>query len=185
MDLNDKTDAELVRMALRNRNDFCFLIEKYSSKLSRYIFRLSNAPKEDIDDILQEVFIKVYKNLNDYDCDLKFSSWIYRIAHNQLMDFYRRKKTRPQVLIAQDDYDFFDIIGESFDLANCAQNQDDKKRILETLDKLDGKYKEVLVLRFLEQKDYKEISDILKKPEGTVATLINRAKKQFKELYGK
>jgi len=50
------------------------------------------------------------------------------------------------------------------------------------LNKLDDKYKEVLVLKFLEEKDYKEISDILQKPLGTVATLINRAKKQFKSI---
>jgi len=183
METSQKTDAELVQMALRNHNDFLFLIERYSPKLTRYISRISNASSEDIQDVLQEVFIKVYKNLNDYDCDLKFSSWIYRIAHNQLMDFYRKKKSGPKILLSNDDYDFFDIIGENFDLISHAQNDDDKKNVLETLEKIDGKYKEVLVLRFFEQKDYKEISDILKKPEGTIATLINRAKKQFKDLY--
>lgn len=183
MENDQKTDQELVSLALSNPNDFSFLIERYSPKLTRYIYRTTRIGQEDVDDILQDVFIKVYKNLNDYDSDLKFSSWIYRITHNQLMDFYRKKNARPQVLVSNDDYDFFNLIGQSFDLIGEAQKQLDKEKVLQTLNKLDGKYKEVLVLRFLEQKDYKEISDILKKPEGTIATLINRAKKQFKELY--
>ena len=57
----------------------------------------------------------------------------------------------------------------------------DKQLITDILNSLDYKYKEILELKFLEEKDYREISDILKKPLGTIATLINRAKKQFKK----
>jgi RNA polymerase sigma-70 factor (ECF subfamily) len=183
MDNSQKTDNQLVQMALENRNDFSLLIERYSPKLQRYILRLGKISNDDCQDILQDVFIKVYKNLNDYDSDLKFSSWIYRIAHNQVIDFFRKNNVRPHVLVSNEDYDFFDIIGESFDLISDAQRDFDKQRVLACINKLEEKYKEVLMLRFLEQKDYKEISDILEKPEGTIATLINRAKKQFKTVY--
>ena len=185
MDNSQKTDNQLVQMALENRKDFSLLIERYSPKLQRYVLRLGRINSDDCQDILQDIFIKVYKNLNDYDCNLKFSSWIYRIAHNQVIDFFRKNSARPHILISNEDYDFFDIIGENFDLLSDAQKEFDKKKVLECIDKLDEKYKEVLMLRFLEQKDYKEISDILEKPEGTIATLINRAKKQFKEQYGR
>lgn len=182
MEISQKTDNELVAMALRNPHDFSFLIERYSPKLSRYVLRMGRISQDDCQDILQDIFIKVYKNLNDYDDSLKFSSWIYRIAHNKTIDSFRKNSARPQIAISNDDYNFFDMIGESFDLSSMAQRQDDKEKVLKILEMLDEKYKEVLVLRFLEQKDYKEISDILQKPEGTVATLINRAKKQFKDL---
>jgi RNA polymerase sigma-70 factor (ECF subfamily) len=128
---------------------------------------------------LQEVFIKVYRNLNDFDQSLKFSSWIYRIAHNEVISHYRKMKSRPK-LITTDNDEWLKTIAGSDDLEKELERKFTSEEIRNILSKIDAKYREVLVLRFLEEKDYKEISDILEKPMGTVATLINRAKKQFK-----
>ena len=126
--------------------------------------------------------MKVYRNLNDFDQSLKFSSWIYRIAHNQVVSNWRKTKSRPQVLKFEADEDFLKFIAADGDVASDVERRfagEDVRRIINSLDE---KYREVLVLKFLEGKDYREISDILQKPLGTVATLINRAKKQFAKV---
>lgn len=179
-DLISKTDEELVALSLDNQNFFAYLINRYQKKLARYIQRISGLSVDDVDDVLQDVFIKTYKNLNDFDSRLKFSSWIYRIAHNQVISNFRKINSRPQLLVLEDDEGFLENIASEFDLEEAIDMKSNKKMILDVIASLDYRYKEVLELRFLEEKDYNEISDILKKPKGTIATLLNRAKKQVK-----
>jgi len=90
------TDEELVKLALEDQAVFLWLVERYRAKLLRYINRLTNVNDDDAEDILQDVFIKVYLNLNDFNGDLKFSSWIYRITHNQVISRHRRLKAHPE-----------------------------------------------------------------------------------------
>lgn len=180
----NKTDNELVILSLKNEDYFLYLIERYEKKLLSYILRISSFSKEEAEDILQEVFIKTYRNLNDFDKDLKFSSWIYRITHNQVISHYRKIKARPQSLPLELNEKILEKIPSGLNLEKQVDNQFLGKNIQEVLNKLDIKYKEVLVLKFLEEKSYQEISDILKRPTGTVGTLINRAKKEFKKVAG-
>jgi len=161
---------------------FSCIVERYEAKLTRYIRRISAATQEDAEDLLQEIFVKVYRNLYGFDPSLKFSSWIYRIAHNQVISQWRKTKSRPQVLKFEADEDFLKFIAADEDLAGNIERKFTGEEVRDVISRLDGKYKEVLVLKFLEEKDYKEISDILRKPLGTVATLINRAKKQFAKV---
>ncbi|PIU78076.1 MAG: hypothetical protein COS72_03485, partial [Candidatus Moranbacteria bacterium CG06_land_8_20_14_3_00_43_56] len=94
----EKTDEELVALTLKNQDFFSCIVERYEAKLTRYIRRISAATQEDAEDLLQEIFVKVYRNLYGFDPSLKFSSWIYRIAHNQVISQWRKTKSRPQVL---------------------------------------------------------------------------------------
>lgn len=183
-ELNNYSDEELVSMSLENQSNFAILIDRYEGLLRRYIFRISNFSQEDAEDTLQDVFIKVYQNLNAFNDKLKFSSWVYRITHNQVISQYRKNKARPQVDWQVDD-DFIYNFKSDFDIGKSYDNELLKEIILKVLKKIDYKYSQVLVLKFLEEKSYKEISDILKKTQGTVATLINRAKKQFKKELNK
>jgi len=177
-----KTDEELVALTLKDQDFFSCLLEKYEPKLMRYIRRISAATREDAEDLLQEIFIKVYRNLNDFDQSLKFSSWIYRIAHNQVVSNWRKTKSRPSVLKFEADEDFLKFIAAEEDVAGDIERKFTGEEVRRIINELDDKYKEILVLKFLEGKDYQEISDILQKPLGTVATLINRAKKQFAKI---
>lgn len=178
--IKNKTDEELVCLSLRNQEYFLNLMKRYEDKLTRYIRRISNATKEDAEDILQEVFIKVYQNLNDFDLSLKFSSWIYRICHNQVISSYRKIKNKLTVL---DDDGFLNNIASGLDLIQEINRRDAKRDIHRVLAELEIQHREVLILRFLEGRSYQEISDILRKPMGTVATLISRAKEEFKKNY--
>lgn len=183
LELHDsKTDNELVKMAILNPESFLFLSKRYEDKLLRYIMRISKFDRSDAEDVLQDVFIKTYYNLNGFDSELKFSSWVYRIAHNEAISAIRKKAVRPTVYLEAEDMERFSDV---FDMEKHTDNSFDRKVIDEALSHLDEKYREVLVLRFLDEKDYIEIADILKKPVSTVGNLILRGKKLFKEEYTK
>lgn len=181
-----RADAELVRKALESSDQFGRIIEKYQEPLKRYVRRIARPGLDDLDILLQDIFIKVYENLNDFDQELAFSSWIYRIAHNEAIDYLRRKKRFGASLDepANDDEGvaLAETIAADTDIAGDADKEYIKRCIEAVLDDLEPKYRSVLVLKFLEEKDYNDISDILRKPPGTVATLIHRAKKEFRRL---
>jgi len=176
-----KTDEELVSLALGNQGHFLCLMRRYEGKLLAFILRISNYSHDEAEDILQEVFIKIYENLNDFDTSLKFSSWAYRITHNQVISHYRKVRARPQSLPLDINEKILANLSSDLDIEKEIEVGYLKKAIKKVLANLDVKYREVLILKFLEERSYQEISDILKKPMGTVATLINRAKKEFKE----
>ncbi|RJQ33575.1 RNA polymerase sigma factor [Candidatus Parcubacteria bacterium] len=178
--LENLSDEEIVKLTLANQENFSYLINRYEFKLSRYIKRISGLNNEDIEDLLQDIFIKAYQNLNNFDQKLKFSSWIYRIAHNEVISQWRKRKARPENVYWEVD-NILDNIVADFDISREIDRNFLKKNLENILEQIDIKYREVLVLKFIEEKNYQEISDILKKPMGTVATLINRAKKQFKQ----
>lgn len=184
-DINKNSDEKLVLLTLKNQDYFLFLIKRYEEKILRYIIRISGLRKEDAEDLLQEVFIKVYQNLNDFDQKLKFSSWIYRISHNVVIDNFRKNKARPEIADLDEDINdrIIENIKSDFDVTREIDRKYLRTGMERVLKRIDNKYKEVLVLRFFEEKSYEEISDILKKPVGTVSTLINRAKKQFKNEF--
>jgi RNA polymerase sigma-70 factor, ECF subfamily len=174
-------DEELVKLTLENQSFFSFLIKRYEKKLTRYIVRISGSSPEDAEDILQDVFIKAYRNLYGFDQNLKFSSWIYRIAHNQVISHYRRGLARPQTEPLDLDDRTIRRLASDMDIKAETDNKILRGNIDRILSKLDMKYREVLILKFLEDKDYQAISDITEKPIGTIATLINRGKQKFRE----
>lgn len=177
------SDQELVSQSVQNNERFKYIIEKYEQPLLRYIRRLTNVTNEDAEDILQETFIKAYQNLNSYNPKMPFSSWIYRIAHNQVISDFRSRKARPHgnsVVISDEQYD--SMFQDDTDIEQDIDKAILREHMQTALQKLDAKYRDVLVLKYLEEKSYKEISDILRKPEGTIATLINRAKKKLKKV---
>lgn len=178
-------DEELVRRSLENRELFYYLIKRYELRLLKYIKRITNVTHEEAEDLLQEIFIKVYRHLNGFDQKLKFSSWVYRIAHNEVINFAKKKKSGAAFTCLNDED------AEETGLENLAGKDDvhgnyvfmeSRERVWRALMELPIKYREVLVLKFFENKSYREMSDILRKPEGTVATLVNRAKKKFGKI---
>ncbi|QQG52950.1 MAG: sigma-70 family RNA polymerase sigma factor [Candidatus Falkowbacteria bacterium] len=182
IDFEKKTDEELVAIVLENQGVFSYLVNRYKDKLLRYIRRISNVGLEEAEDMLQNIFIKVYLNLNDFDDSLKFSSWIYRIAHNEVIDNYRKRKARPQLLdIDIQESQIRELAGET-DLFEEVARQELKQEISQALSQIDLKYQEMIILKYLEEKDYQEISDIIKKPLGTVASRMNKAKAELKKF---
>jgi RNA polymerase sigma-70 factor (ECF subfamily) len=168
--------------ALENPDVFLELMRRYEQPLLRYIQRIINVSVADAEDILQDVFIKSYENLNAFNIKLKFSSWMYRIAHNQSISYYRKNKRKIEQTHPADADELLITIASDLDIHREITQKEHDATIHRQIKKLPKKYKEVLILKYLEEKDYKEISDILHIPMGTVATLINRAKKQLKTI---
>lgn len=184
--IKELSDVKLLQLSLGNKDYFYYLIKRYEQKLSGYIKRLTNVNKEELEDILQDIFIKVYCNLNGFNQDLKFSSWIYHIAHNEVINHFHKNKSG--ITMAPFTFDKNDICHLSeliIDTNNPCEDlisQENEDKIVKVLSNLPNKYREVLVLFYFEGKKYDEISDILRKPPGTVATMINRAKSKFIEI---
>ena len=172
-----KTDAEIVQEALHTPEVFGVLIERYEAKLRRFIHRPTNIPDHDADDILQEVFIKAYRNLHNVDSAGSFSAWIYRITRNTVISEFRKKQARPPETIL--DKELIETLKSDISLTQSIDNTLLKDQLDIAIKKLPLKYREVIILKYIEEKSYEEISDILRKPAGTVATLLSRAKKQL------
>ncbi|EKE28729.1 MAG: hypothetical protein ACD_3C00025G0018 [uncultured bacterium (gcode 4)] len=176
-------EKHIVQKIKEDSFNFWEIIDLYEAKLLRYVLRIWDMPYEEAENITQDIFIKVYKNINSYDSTFPFSSWIYRIAHNEVIDYYRKnEKAKNNISLSDEDY------------KNLIENISDKKTPHDDLEKTNIKecvrkwinmlsidQKEIMILKFIEEKWYEEISDILKMPIWTVWTIINRAKKQLKE----
>jgi RNA polymerase sigma-70 factor (ECF subfamily) len=159
---------------------FGVLIERYEAKLTRY-GRKFLSRREDIKDIVQDAFISTYQNIQTFDPSQKFSSWIYRIAHNAFVNALKKNSKNPLTFF---DFDTF-LPHPSYD--DPTESERERREIREmidkTLDLLPQKYKEVLILSYLEEFSYKEVADIVKIPIGTVGVRLKRAKEALKELY--
>lgn len=180
------TDEELVKSSLQYEDAFYFLMKRYEPVLLRYIHRMTQAGREEIEDLLQEIFIKIYRNLNGFDTNFKFSTWAYRIAHNEVISQYRKKKQRHlSVELDADDEksrSLVDFLTDTLNVESQYLDREQANAVRTALLDLPPKYRDVLVLHYFEELSYREISDILKKPPGSVATLLNRAKEKFKKI---
>ncbi len=179
---SSKSDQELVAETLKDRNVFALLVGRYEIRLRRYIARLGSNDPEVVKDILQESFIKVYVNLNDYDPSLSFSAWLYRIVHNETINHFRKQKNRPRTIEKEEDLELFEKIADELDIEEQVDRARTEANIQKALGGLEEHYRDVLILRFFEEKSYDEISDILKIPSGTVATYVSRAKAKLRDV---
>lgn len=177
----ETTDNELVTIVRdKDPERYAELIERYQGKLFAYLYRLTGA-REETEDLLQDVFIKAFRNLRSYDTSRKFSSWIYRIAHNEAVNHIKRRALKRFIpwedITATKD---MLVMSSSAEGADTTQMREETRtEVDEAINRLPFKYKQVLVLRYYSDKSYEEISDILGKPINTVGTLINRAKKRM------
>ncbi|HBI34289.1 MAG TPA: hypothetical protein DEA43_01955 [Candidatus Moranbacteria bacterium] len=182
--LKDLSDNDLiVVIRAQNREAYKELFARYQKKLFVYIFHLVGN-RDETEDILQNVFSKTYKSIEHFDTARKFSSWIYRIAHNESVNFLKRKSKRYTVS--------WDDISTSKDKLDTATNEERPEEKMEhqeivkeidyALKKIPARYQKVLQMRYFDEYSYEEIGKILKKPVNTVGTLINRAKKKLLEV---
>ena len=177
----ESTDNELVEI-VRNEDSERYgeLIERYQGKLFAYLYRLTGN-RDETEDLLQDVFIKAYKNLHSYDSSRKFSSWIYRIAHNEAVNHIKRRSLKRFIpwedITATKDMLSMSSSAEGADVTQM--REETRVEVDEAINRLPFKYKQVLALRYYSDKSYEDISEILGKPINTVGTLISRAKKKM------
>ena len=179
----DLTDNELAVLA-RKRSSYYYdeITKRYQGKLFAYLYRLIGS-REEAEDLLQNVFIKTLKNLDSFDAERKFSSWIYRIAHNEAVNHIKRKSLKRFVPweSVKASKDKLKISGRQEGADKIWERKELSSEVASAINRLPFKYKQILDLRYYEDKSYEEISDILEKPINTVGTLISRAKKKLAE----
>ncbi len=178
--LTDEQLAILVQQG--DKEKFGLLVDRYQQKLLRYGKRFLYE-HNNVDDIVQDTFIRAYQNIQSFDASQKFSPWIYRIAHNMFINAIKKHSRNPLY--------FFDldtimphIVYE--DTAITEREHAELKKVVDKgLSLLGQNYREIIVLYYYEELGYKEIADILHIPVGTVGIRLQRAKQQLRKLLPK
>ncbi len=177
----NKSDEEVAFFIQSGETElFDVLVKRYEAKLGRYARKfLSGA--DDINDVLQDIFIKIYTNIKSFDAKRKFSSWAYRIAHNELVNALRKRQRIFLPVVNLDVFLPYDLSGDDF--KNDSGRRDTKKMVEEYLDRLKPKYREPIILYYIEGLSYKEIADVMQVPVSTVGIRIKRAKEMLKAVH--
>jgi RNA polymerase sigma-70 factor, ECF subfamily len=177
-ELTDEQIAKLMQGG--DSESFKVLVERYEAKITRYAKRFL-FDSDEAQDMVQEVFIKAYVNIQSFDTDRRFSPWIYRIAHNEFVNALKKKKKEKNNLsLFYVDVLFPHPIAK--ETADDPANHREMAELLEgSLDALDEKYRAPLVLYYLEDMDYKEIAEVLRIPISTVGVRLQRGKVLLKK----
>ncbi|HDZ54493.1 MAG TPA: RNA polymerase sigma factor [Candidatus Nealsonbacteria bacterium] len=182
MDL--KEEKKLIQKAKQNPEVFGRLYEQHYPKIFGYILKRT-ANFEIAQDITSETFFKALKKLWQFHWkNIPFSSWLYRIANNEIANYFRKNKHKPVPL---------ESIPEPFSTSNSNPSADileaeeelkkhqDFLVLQKEISKLSAKYQEVIILRFFDKKQIKEIAEILGKREGTIKSLLHRGLEKLRQ----
>ncbi len=172
-DLATYTDQELVDLTLdKNKEYFNELVKRYYPKIFRYAGRLLNHRRHDVEECVSETFLKAFVHLDTYSPRATFSTWIYRIAHNQAVDHIRSNSKRSFVEINEDHL--------TYNPASIYENKDILEKLLRQINLED---RNLLTLFYLEGLSLNEISDILKIKPNTIAVKIKRIKEKIRKMH--
>ena len=164
---------------------FNILVERYSERLSYYLFRFVGDERQ-VEDLLQETFLRVYRNRHSYQSFAKFSTWLYTIAGNLARSEYRKKKRRRHYSIHAtnregEDYEM-PLPDESFAADKETEQGIHHHYLQSALDQIPEDFREVVILRDVQELAYEEIAEITGLPMGTVKSRINRGRTKLQEL---
>lgn len=186
--MSESDDELITRCIDGDISAFDFIVERYKVPLFNFIYRYI-MDYETAEDLTQEVFLRVYKNIRNYKAEKsKFRTWIYRIARNLCKNEIRNRKRRSKIFVDEFDFEYNDeqdIIqnakGNSEFLFHKLENDELKKIVSRSISSLPEKFRLVLILRDIQRLSYEEISKIINKPIGTVKSRLNRARLMLRE----
>jgi RNA polymerase sigma factor (sigma-70 family) len=178
-----REDYSLIHKALEGEQDaFSKLLQKYKDSVSNIIFKIIHN-KEEVDDLLQETFIKAFASLSSFNEQYSFSTWLYKIATNNCIDFLRKKKLKTFSINRTIDYEegdtTYEIADTNYEADRILLDEQRKNFIQDAINSLPEKYKMVIILRHQQEKNYDEIAQILNIPIGTVKAHIFRAREML------
>ena len=183
-DLSSAADRDLVATAAAGvEGSFEELVRRYQRPISAYVYRMIGDYESALD-LTQEIFIKVYGSLARYRPEFKFSTWIYKIAHNSAVDHLRRNGGRERSIVTGSDADQYDMPIESDSLTPEQESEREERRVeIETIVKsLPPAYRELIVLRHSQDLTYEEIVDVTGLPLGTVKNRLFRARELMRQI---
>lgn len=184
--IRDYCDEDLMEYFQEgNTEAFNELVRRYQDRLHNFLFRYTH-DHQDCEDLVQETFLRVHKSKHSYERIAKFSTWMYTIALNLAKSLYKKKQRMYKVSIHKDESDPDDmelLLEDHSILQDEALHQKlSMEKLEEALMELPEDFREVIVLRDLQQLAYDEISEITGIPMGTVKSRINRGRAQIQEL---
>jgi RNA polymerase sigma-70 factor (ECF subfamily) len=183
--IKNLTDVELIAKAIRGREDgFEELVRRYQRPITAYVYRMLSDYESSLD-VTQEVFIKVYNSLEKYSSDYKFSTWLYRIAHNAAIDYMRRNSANLQSLETENEEGAYQLQLESPLLTPEQERERSEWRSeIEAVVKcLPAVYRELILLRHAQDLSYDEIAEVTNLPLGTVKNRLFRAREMMREIF--
>src|SRR5882672_6258825 len=182
---NLAVDCDLVASAVAgHEGGFEELVRRYQRPISGYVYRMVGDYDAALD-LTQEIFIKVYGSLARYRSEFKFSTWIYKIAHNCAVDHLRRNNGREQSLVSGVEGDTYDLPIESR-RANPEQESERRERRIEiesVVRALPAVYRELIILRHSQDLTYEEIVEVTGLPLGTVKNRLFRAREMMRQHF--
>ncbi len=183
--IRKRTDGELIEGAVAGQAEgFEELVRRYQRPITSYVYRMLGDYESSLD-VTQEVFIKVYNSLHKYNFDYKFSTWIYRIAHNASVDHMRRNSITPQSIEVENADGSFQIQLES----HAASPEQERERsewrteIEAVVRCLPAAYRDLILLRHSRDLSYDEIAEVTGLPLGTVKNRLFRARELMREIF--
>lgn len=183
-------DSDIIALALTGDNRaYQRLMEKYHDAIFNFIFRMVR-DREQVEDLTQEAFIKAFASLKSFNEEYAFSTWLYKIATNNSIDYIRKRKLQMFSIdkpIESKDSDFtFELPDDSYEPDKDLIIDQRAAMLNEAIDQLPEKYRTVIRLRHVEERSYEEIAKQLKLPIGTVKAHIFRARELlYKQLKSK
>lgn len=165
-----------------DKEKFGEIIGRYQGRLFGYIKNLINQNNMDVEDVVEDTLVSAYENLNGFDTTKKFSSWMYRIAHNKAVDYFKKKRLKTEDI---EDKSETLKTGKEKLIEELEIEKERKIMVTKAVKSLELKYKEVILLYYFEDKDYGEISDILHISVSSVGVLLYRAKEKLKKILKK
>ncbi len=184
-DFSAASDRELVAIAVDGFDgSFEELVRRYQRPIAAYVYRMVGNYESALD-LTQEIFIKVYNSLHRYRAEFKFSTWIYKIAHNAAVDHLRRTSTREQSLVAGTESDSFELPIESAHLTPEQESERKERRgeIESVVRALPANYRELIILRHSQDLSYEEIVEVTGLPLGTVKNRLFRAREMMRQQF--
>jgi len=173
-------EARLARKALKgDQQAFAEIVGLYQDKLYHMAFRMLGS-RQEAEDVVQEAFLRVYRNLDRYDEGMKFSTWIYRIATNLCIDRLRKRKATYSLDAESAEHEGLDgyaVIPNDDRTPESEMLLSETQRIVrQAIETLPAKYKSVMVLRYLHDLSLQEIGEVLDMPVTTVKTRVHRGR---------
>lgn len=185
----EQSDREIVREVLNGNPDlFEVLVARYEKPIFNYVYGMVRH-RQDAEDLTQEAFVKAFFALKTYKESFEFSTWMYRIARNVCLDYFRRQKIRSFFSLntpvgEEEEDEIGDFLPSGKDPEEGVLEGELLEQVSEAVGKLPWKFREVIVLRYVEELPYEDIAQILGVPVGTVKTYLHRAKLKLKEMLG-
>src|SRR6185437_4332859 len=185
LSLSSAADRDLVVSAAQGlEGGFEELVRRYQRPISGYVYRMVGDYESALD-LTQEIFIKIYGSLSRYRPEFKFSTWIYKIAHNAAVDHLRRNATREQSLVMGPEGDQFDLPIECGRLSPEQESERKERRgeIESVVRALPANYRELIILRHSQDLSYEEIVEVTGLTLGTVKNRLFRAREMMRQQF--